>query len=86
MSFPFSHRALLRGILAGALVLTGTACSRSDRTESGRDNQATAGYRAMERDTTNNASQQLDSRTLAGADTIRYEPADETADEQVIRP
>ena len=43
MSFLLSNRALLRGMLAGAMVLTGTACSRSDRTdrsESGRDNGA----------------------------------------------
>ena len=59
MSFSLSNRALLRGMLAGAVVLTGTACSRSDRTESGRDNSAAvlpdkdgAGYRSMERDTT----------------------------------
>jgi len=86
MSFSLSNRALLRGMLAGVVVLTGTACSRSDRTESGRDNSAAvlpdtssnaaqpttstrsntpraktappsdtdvAGYRSMERDTTN---------------------------------
>jgi hypothetical protein len=76
MSFSLSNRALLRGMLAGAVVLTGTACSRSDRTESGRDNSSAqpsisaqsnsppaetagpsekdaAGYRSMERDTTN---------------------------------
>jgi len=41
MSFSLSNRALLRGMLAGAVALTGTACSRSDRTESGRDNSAT---------------------------------------------
>jgi len=40
MSFWFSNCALLRGMLAGAVALTGTACSRSDRSErsqSGRD-------------------------------------------------
>jgi len=40
MTFSLTNRALLRGMLAGAVVLTGTACSRSDRTESGRDNSA----------------------------------------------
>jgi hypothetical protein len=40
MTFLLSHRALLRGMLAGAVVLTGTACSRSDRTESGSDTTA----------------------------------------------
>jgi hypothetical protein len=40
MSFSLRNRALLRGILAGAVVLVGTACSRSDRTESGGDNSA----------------------------------------------
>lgn len=35
------HRALLRGIVAGAVVVAGTAaCSRSDRADSGRDNTA----------------------------------------------
>lgn len=84
MSVSLSNRALLRGMLAGAVVLTGTACSRS----APASDKAAAGYRAMERDTTNNASQQLDSmsETLAGADTTTYEAADETADEQVVRP
>lgn len=95
MSFSRSNCVLLRGMLAGAVVLTGTACSRSDRTESARDNSAavlpdtsnvaqdtssnvarpsgggtatgamsdedTAGYRSMERDTTNIPSQGPDS-------------------------
>ncbi len=74
MSFSLSNRALLRGMLAGAVVLAGTACSRS----APASDKAAAGYRAMERDTTNNASQ-LDSTTT-------YEAADETADEQVVRP
>lgn len=50
MSFSLSNRALLRGMLAGAVVLTATACSRSDRTESGRDNSA-----VVLPDTSNNA-------------------------------
>lgn len=74
MSFSLSNRALLRGMLAGAVVLAGAACSRS----APASDEAAAGYRAMERDTTNNASQ-LDSTTT-------YEAADETADEQVVRP
>jgi hypothetical protein len=40
MRVSLSNRALLRGLLAGAVVLTGTACSRSDRAETGRDNSA----------------------------------------------
>jgi hypothetical protein len=40
MRFSLSNRALLRGMMAGAVVLTGTACHRSDRTESGRDSSA----------------------------------------------
>ncbi|MGH7510612.1 MAG: hypothetical protein ACREMZ_14230 [Gemmatimonadales bacterium] len=39
MALAITNRALLRGMLAGALVLAGTtACSRSDRTETGSDN------------------------------------------------
>ena len=124
MRFSLSSRALLRGMLAGAVVLTGTACSRSDRTDSGRDNgrtvtgavsdtatgavsdtagtsarpssaqsntpgaktappsdKAAAGYRSMERDTTNIPSQPPDS-----ASSIADETGDETADWQVVRP
>jgi hypothetical protein len=40
MRFSLSNNALLRGMLAGAVVLTGTACSRSDRAESGSDTTA----------------------------------------------
>jgi len=84
MSFSLSNRALLLGILAGGVVLAGTACSRSDRTESGSDNGAavlpdTAGYRSMERDTTNVPGQHADSASSATM-------ADETADEQIFPP
>ncbi len=37
---PFT-RALIRGLLAGAVVFTGTACSRPDRAESGSNDGAT---------------------------------------------
>src|SRR5688572_648791 len=41
MHFPISNRALLRGMMASAVVLAGaTACSRSDRSDTGRDNTA----------------------------------------------
>jgi len=82
------------------VVLTGTACSRSDRSESGRDNSAAetapasdkdaAGYRSMERDTTNVPSQQTDTAAIdasAGvADTASTEmasAADTTASAEV---
>ncbi len=89
MSFSLSSRALLRGMLAGAVVLTGTACSRTDHTESGRDNSATsigadtttAGYVEMARDTSD-VPDQVDTGVAAPT----YEAADETADEQVVRP
>lgn len=42
MSFSPFNRGLLRGLLAGAVVLTGTACSRPDRTESGSNSSSTA--------------------------------------------
>lgn len=58
----FWHRALLRGMLAGAVVLTGTACSRSDRTESGSDTSA-----ARLPDTTNNPAQPSGADTATGA-------------------
>ena len=38
MSVSISDPALLRAILTGVVVFAGTACSRPDRTESGRDN------------------------------------------------
>jgi hypothetical protein len=41
MSFSPFNRALLQGLLAGAVVLTATACSRSDRTESGSSSSST---------------------------------------------
>jgi hypothetical protein len=59
MSFSISNRALVRGMLAGAVVLTGTSCSRSDRTESGRDNSA-----AVLPDTSRNAA---DAGTATGS-------------------
>jgi len=41
MRFRISNRALLRGMIASAVVLAGaTACSRSDRSDTGRDNTA----------------------------------------------
>lgn len=129
MSFLLSNRALLRGILAGAVVLAGTACSRSDRSQSARDNSEAvlpdtasaqpsgggtvtahsdslalpstsaqsnsprvetapvgdtdaAGYRPMERDTTNVPSQQTDTAALNasadGEDTTSTEMAGAT--------
>jgi len=62
MSFLLSNRALLRGMLTGAMVLTGTACDRSDRTESGRDSSA-----AVLPDTSNNAAQPSGGGTTTGA-------------------
>jgi len=62
MSFLLSNRALLRGMLTGAMVLTGTACQRSDRTESGRDSSA-----AVLPDTSNNAAQPSGGGTTTGA-------------------
>ena len=38
MSVSISNPALLRAILTGVVVFAGTACSRPDRAESGRDN------------------------------------------------
>ena len=88
MSFSLPNRALLRGVLAGALVLPGAACSRSDRTASGRDTSATsigadtttAGYVEMARDTSD-----VPDQADTGVATPKYEAADETADEQVVR-
>jgi len=68
MSFLLSNRALLRGILAGAAVITATACSRSDRTESGSDTSA-----AILPDTSKSAPQ------LYGADTDTGAVQDTTA-------
>jgi len=62
MSFLLSNRALLRGMLTGAMVLTGPACHRSDRTESGRDSSA-----AVLPDTSNNAAQPSGGGTTTGA-------------------
>ena len=62
MSFSITNRALLRGMLAGAVVLTGTACSRSDRAKSGPDNTA-----AVVPDTSSNAAQPSNSGTVTGA-------------------
>jgi hypothetical protein len=55
MSVLVSNRALLRGMLAAAVVLTGTACSRpdrSDRSQSGSDTSA-----AMLPDSSSNTAQ-----------------------------
>ncbi len=41
MRFSLFNRALLPGMLAGSVVLTGYACSRPDRAESGSDNSST---------------------------------------------
>jgi hypothetical protein len=60
MSFSISHPALLRGVLAGALLLT--ACSRSDRTESGGDNSA-----VVLPDTSSHAAQPSGAGTVTGA-------------------
>jgi len=62
MSLLLCNRALLRGILTGAMVLTGTACHRSDRTESGRDSSA-----AVLPDTSNTAAQPSGGGTTTGA-------------------
>jgi hypothetical protein len=62
MRFSLSNRVLRRGILAGAVVLTGTACSRSDRTESGSDTTA-----AILPDTSSNAAQPYGADTATGA-------------------
>jgi hypothetical protein len=61
MSISPFNRALLRGLLAGSAVLTGTACSRSDRADSGRDNSA-----AVTQDTTSIVPDQTGS--VAGRD------------------
>ncbi len=62
MSFPIASRALLRGMLAGAVVLTGAACSRTDRAKSGPGNPA-----AVATDTSGNAAQPSDTGTVTGA-------------------
>ncbi|MEO8088718.1 MAG: hypothetical protein ABI703_00295 [Gemmatimonadales bacterium] len=63
MRFSPINRALLRGAFAGAVVFTGTACSRSDRTESGSNNSST-----VQPDTSSNAVQQpTDTGTATGA-------------------
>jgi hypothetical protein len=58
-SSPFNS-ALLRGLLAGAVVLTGTACSRPDRAESGSDNTA-----VMTQDTASPSTQRGDTTMTA---------------------
>ena len=63
MSFSLSSRALLRGILAGAVVFTGTACHRSDRAESGRENSA-----AVVPDTSSNVAQDTSSNVALPSD------------------
>ena len=62
MSFSLPNRALLRGMLAGAVVFSGTACHRSDRTESGRDKSA-----AVLPDTSSNAAQPSGGGTATAA-------------------
>lgn len=61
MTFLLSNR-MLRATLAGAVILTGTACSRSDRTESGSDTSA-----AALPDTSYNAPQPSGADTGTGA-------------------
>lgn len=59
-----SNRALLQGMMAGALVLaSATACSRSDRSESGSDNSA-----ALSQDTAGTISD-TDTAAVTGATT-----------------
>ena len=72
MSFSIPNRALLRAMLAGAVVLTGTACSRSDRAQSGPDNTA-----AAVPDT--NAAQPYNSGTMTGAVSDTAMPSDQSS-------
>lgn len=59
MRFSLSNRALLQSMIASALVVAGaTACSRTDRTESGSDNTA-----ALTQDTTNSPGDQSSATT-----------------------
>ena len=74
MSFSITNRALLRGMLAGAVVLTGTACSRSDRAKSGPDNTA-----AAVPDTSSNAAQPSNSGTVTGAVSDTATPSDQSS-------
>ena len=74
MSFSITNRALLRGMLAGAVVLTGTACSRSDRAKSGPDNTAAAAP-----DTRSNAAQSANSGTVTGAVSDTATPSEKDA-------
>lgn len=62
MRFSPFNRALLRGVLAGAVVLTGTACSRPDRAESGSNNGST-----VLPDSSNAPAQPSDTGAAAGA-------------------
>jgi hypothetical protein len=75
MSFSLSSRALLRGMLAGAAVFTGTACHRSDRAESGRENSAAVvpDTSNVAKDTSSNVAQPSGGGAAAGAvsDTAR---------------
>lgn len=72
MSFPITNRALLRALLAGAVVVTGTACSRPDRDKSGPDNTA-----AVVSDTSSNAAQPSNSGTVTGSVSDTAMPADQ---------
>jgi hypothetical protein len=77
MSFSIAIRALLRGLLAGAVVLTATACSRSDRAKSGPDN--TANTAAVAPDTSGNAAQPSNSGTVTGAVSDTAMPSDRSS-------
>ncbi|MEP7227552.1 MAG: hypothetical protein ABI785_09350, partial [Gemmatimonadales bacterium] len=68
------NRALLRGMLAGAVVLTGAACSRSDRAKSGPDNTA-----AIAPDTGSNIAQPSNSGTMTGAVSDTATPSDRSS-------
>ncbi|HEX5963113.1 MAG TPA: hypothetical protein VFY42_05280, partial [Gemmatimonadales bacterium] len=70
MHFPVSNRALLQRLVASAMVLAAaTACSRSDRTESGSDTTA-----AIQTDTASPAS-----GVSSGTSTTQSDTASDTA-------
>ncbi len=90
MLVPVSNRALLRSLAASVLVLAGaTACSRSDRSESGSDNSA-----SMTQDTTTASPSTQDSSesSQAPSDTAAVDSTEilgnvtsyETADEEPV--
>ena len=67
MHFPVSNRALLQRLVASAMVLAGaTACSRSDRTESGSDTTA-----AIQTDTVSPTSGVSSGTSTTASDTAR---------------